>query len=61
MIFDGEEISDHEMMAHIICWDGIEYDRPITHEELNEHLRDGIATMTGETIVFNFKKGEANG
>jgi hypothetical protein len=42
--------------VHVICWDGREYDREATKDEIEDYLSIGIAyRMNDSTMCFNFK------
>ena len=46
------------MLVHIICWDGVEYDREATPEEITEMRDKGYTKEPSgyEPITFDFTK-----
>jgi hypothetical protein len=45
------------MIVHIVCWDGVEYDREATEEEIQEQTSKGYVEISTEgQTVFNFAK-----
>lgn len=46
------------MLVHIICWDGVEYDREATQEEIEEMRVKGYTKEPSgyEPIMFDFTK-----
>ncbi len=42
------------MIVHVICWDGIEYDRNATQEEINHEREEGNVKEENGAITFDF-------
>jgi len=42
------------MIVHVICWDGIEYDRNATHEEIERERKNGNVKEENGIITFDF-------
>lgn len=40
--------------VHVICWDGVEYDRDADKEEIEEHKKAGRVKYADGKIVFDF-------
>lgn len=43
------------MRVHIICWDGVEYDREASEDELNDYNAKGLVAYSDyELPIINF-------